>query len=238
MHLPFEEQDYEITEGWFYSDEEKAIHGFTTHGAIDFKLERGTPVLAAAEGLAVSSYFSYLLKKEGKPLLYNDKPMGFGLGYFVQIYHSQQDLFTTYAHLERVADEIKFHASRGHGDYIWPVGHKVDPSKLPRYRWGTKVERGQVVGYVGDSGITWGYVDYPRRPDPEKFPSWDEVHLHFEVFRRVGVRKKKKMFDPYGIQGKTEDYPDSYKKGKGMGAKGAILWALDEKGLPKLGLRK
>lgn len=231
LYLPFKEQSYRISEGWDYSEEEEAIHGFEGHGAIDFELPRETPVLAAAEGWAIASYFGYPLKKEGQPVLYQGKPVGFGLGYFVQIYHPQAKLYTIYGHLEQVADAIKFHAPRGRGGYLWPVGHKIAPEKLASHRLATSVKRGQAIGLVGDSGITWGYSDFPKRPDPEHYPSWDEVHLHFEVFARVGSRQRKKFFDPFGIKSTAQDYPDSHKSGTKLGEKSPVLWILGEDGL-------
>lgn len=232
LTLPFSKKIYKITEGWHYSNDEKAIHGFSGHGAIDFALPRNTPVLAATDGWAIASYSWRLLKKEGRVLLYNGKPVGFGLGYFVQIYNPQAKLYTAYGHLREISPVIKFHAPRKLGNCLWPVGHKIDSENLSQYKLATRVKRGQVIGYVGDSGLTWGYEDYPVRPDYEKFPSWDEVHLHFEVFIRVGSKKIKKYFDPYGIKGRVGDYPDSFKKIKELGGKGTVLWVLGENNLP------
>ncbi len=231
LTLPFTKQYYKITEGWHYSEQEKSIHGFVGHAAVDFALKRGTPVLAAADGIAISSYLSFPVKNEdGSPRLYQGKPVGYGFGYFVQVYHPENGLYTAYGHLEKVAENIKFFKPRKMGEKLWPVGHKLDPnsSNYP----GTLVKRGEVIGFSGDSGLTWGYSDYPKRPDPSQFPSWDEEHLHFEVFERYGSRKKKRYFDPYGIKGEELDYPDSYKPGKPMGEQGPILWILENE-LPK-----
>ncbi len=231
--LPFKKQKYQITEGWHYSEGEKAVHGFSGHGAIDFALPRGAEVLAAADGFAMASYFGYPLKKDGKPKLHKGKPVGFGLGYFVQIYHPGQDLFTTYAHLESIDPKIPFYKPRKKGDHLFPFGHKIDPKREDYHTFTVKVKKGEVLGFVGDSGITWGYADYPKRPSPKQFPSWDEVHLHFEVFQRVGSRKVKKYFDPFGIKGGPKDYPDSFKKGSALGEKSPLLWVLDKNGLPQ-----
>lgn len=230
LTLPFKKQQYHITEGWRYSDQEKSIHGMNIHGGIDFELPRFAPVLAAADGWATSSYFWYELKNnDGTPRLYKDKPIANTFGLFVQIYHPEVDYYTAYAHLEDIAPEIKFHKPVKRGERFWPIGHKINPQKLPKYPGATKVKRGQTIGYVGDRGLTWGYSDYPKRPDPNKFPSWDEVHLHFEVFIRKGTRKLKKYFDPYDIKGKAGDYPDSFKS-REMETEGPVLWMLDENG--------
>lgn len=230
--LPFKKQLYKVTEGWRYSEHEKAIHGFTGHAGIDFELPRGTEIFAAADGWTISSYFNFIILKDGKPLLYQEKEIGLGLGNFVQIYHHESGLYTAYGHLETIDKVIPFHKPRKVGTHFWPIGHKINPNKLVDYSKAVFIKRGQSIGRVGDSGLTLGYYDYPTRPDPEQYPSWDEVHLHFEVFSRIGGKKIKKYLDPYGIKGGVEDYPDSSKQGTKLGEKSSVLWILDNHELP------
>lgn len=232
LHLPFQKHKYRVTEGWRYSEEEQAIHDFKGHGAVDFALPRGTPVYDATNGIAISSYSCRLIKRQSKLARYKGKLVGVGLGYFVQIYHPSRKLYTAYGHLQKIAPGIAFHHPHERGHVLWPVGHKVKPAALKSYAFAAKVKKGQLIGFVGDSGLTWGYNDYLARPDPKRFPSWDEVHLHFEVFVRVGSRGKKKYFDPYGIKGVFKDYPDSYRKGARF-IQNKTLWLLDEHHRPK-----
>ncbi len=224
LSLPFTLQSYQITEGWMYSEHETSIHGFKNHHAIDFSLPRNSHVLAAADGIAISSYLYFLVKKEGRVVDYQGKPVGFGLGRFIQIYHPQNGLYTVYGHLEKINPQIPFFTPRKFADKLWPVGHKIKPNKLIADKKGLEVKTGDLIGYVGDSGLTWGYQDFPERPDPKKFPSWDETHLHFEVAQRHGSKWAKRLFDPFGIKGKTEDYPDSLKPDKPIGTQGPVLW--------------
>jgi murein DD-endopeptidase MepM/ murein hydrolase activator NlpD len=235
LYLPFKKQKYRVSEGWYYSQEEHAIHGYTGHAAIDFDLPRGTEVLATADGWAVSSYMWLEVKNEdGSKRKLDGKVVSNSYGYFVQIYHPESGLYTVYAHLEKVGPKIKFRNPTKRGEKLWPVGHKVKPEKLPNYPFAVWVKRGDVIGFVGDSGLTLGYQDFPNRPDPEKFPSWDTTHIHFEVFERVGSKGKKKHHEPYGIKGHSPDeYPDSFKKGQPLGQKSEVLWVLGEDGLPQ-----
>lgn len=236
LYLPFKESNYRITEGWHYSEEEKNIHGSSGHGGIDFAFPRGTEVLVAADGWAISSYFCRLLKNEdGTPRIYLGKEVSMGLGYFVQIYHPQVGLYSTYGHMNKIVDEIPFHKPVKRGSTLWPVGHKIKPEDLPKYKFAKFIRKGTVVGYVGDSGLTWGYQDYPQRPNPDNYPSWDETHLHFEVFSRVGSRRNKKYFDPFGIKSDFNNYPDSDRLNnrKNMGTKSSILWLLNQEDMPK-----
>jgi murein DD-endopeptidase MepM/ murein hydrolase activator NlpD len=229
LYLPFEKQKYKITEGWNYSDQEKSIHGIVGHGGIDFAIPKGTPVLAPADGIAISSYFSYPLLKNGKSVKYNQKQVFYGLGFFVQIYHPDHSFYTSYGHLEKISPEIKFHYPRKLGNNFWPVGNKISPEKLVNYPFATKVKKGQVIGYVGNSGLGLGNIGYP---DYKNYKSWDEVHLHFEIFMRYGSKKRKKYFDPYGIKEKFDKYTDSNRKGFKLGQKGFNFWILNNQGKP------
>jgi murein DD-endopeptidase MepM/ murein hydrolase activator NlpD len=236
LYLPLKRTDYQITEGWRYSEEEKNIHGVSGHGGIDFSVPRGTEVLSAADGWAIASYYWKSLKnQDGSQRTLKDKEIGMGLGYFVQIYHPQENLYTSYGHLDRVSEEIPFHRPIERNGVFWPVGHKVKPENLPHYKYAKFVKTGEVIGFVGDSGLTWGYRDYPQRPDPNKYPSWDGIHLHFEVFNRVGSRGNKKYFDPFGIKSNFNDYPDSDRLNnrKNMGTKSFVLWLIDQEGMPQ-----
>lgn len=239
LTLPFEKKNYQITEGWNYSEKEKEITGFTGHGGIDFELAFGSTILAAADGWAISSYMNFPIKDEkGQVKLYQGKPLGFGYGYFVQIFHPKEvtgteiPLYTTYGHLLTITG-VPFHKPRKTGDSWWPVGNKVSPDLYPLYHHARYIKSGQVIGYSGFSGLTWGYDDYPNIPDPKFYPSWDKPHLHFEVATRVGYKKKKRFFDPYGIKSQAQDYPDSSKKGQEIGSKSPNLWILDDELMPK-----
>lgn len=223
LYLPFSSETpfEEITEGWLYSAAEQAVHGYKTHYAVDFKAPLGTPVYAAADGLSVaSSHFVYLQR------FHEEKQVGFGLGNFVQIWHPEAKLFTQYGHLERSADI----------PYLNPVpkGDGWDP--VPAYRHlsgeilakAKPVKRGDLIGWVGDSGCSWGYKEMPGqpRPDPQQFPSWDETHLHFEVFDRDAEGKKQTRLDPFDIYSQAEAY-----KGLKPGLKG--LWVVYQEGRPQ-----
>lgn len=217
--LPFSEgTKFTITEGWYYSDQEKAIHGYETHYAVDFATDRGTPVVAAADGLALASFHSAWAKKE-----HQGKKVGFGLGRFVQIWHPEAKLYTMYAHLEKIADGIPYVVPIKQGEMWNPtvVNQTVD-KVIAQCK---PVKKGQVIGYVGDTGLAWGYEETPTmRPDPKQFFSWDETHLHFEVYDRDDRGIKKNRYDPFGVYGKADAYTALYKGG---------LWLLTKNNQPR-----
>ncbi len=111
---PLEGRRHNISEGWFYTPSERKIHHQTNHRAIDFAVPHGTPVYAAAEGLAVAFYHRFVpTYSDGRPMLYNGMPFGNGYGNAVQIYHPEEvsgvhgGRYTQYGHLSRFAPGIR-----------------------------------------------------------------------------------------------------------------------------------
>ena len=203
LGLPFTARRFFVEEGWLYSRGERAIHHLTTHRGIDFRLKPGTPVVSSADGYAVASYQHSLRYYRNKVLAYRNKPVGFGYGYLIVVYHPSLKKFTLYGHLSRVSTGLKFVRPVGK----WPSHRtavlRMGPAQLLR---GSKVRAGQLLGWSGDSGCTWGYKDYPSRPDRRTKPSWDGPHLHFEVFFGHGGGKRK-YYDPFGLYGGHSGYP-------------------------------
>lgn len=222
LSLPLKQgTTFKITEGWLYSPQERSIHGRKKHYGIDFASERGSPVLAAADGYAISSYHT---KVSGK---WRGKLIGLGLGHFVQIWHPEYKVFTCYGHLSKIEKRIPYFkpVQTYEGAYVsWqptiyePIEKLVKKSKF--------VKRGEVIGYMGDSGLCWGYSESPvHRPNPNKYPSWDEVHLHFEVYQRDKEGRKVKWFDPFGLNKNHKYYQKLKSSPKG-------LWLLDKNKKP------
>ncbi len=121
-----------IATGFNYTKQEQSVHGVERHGAIDFDVPRGTPILAAADGYALCSYGELQLRmNDGSPRLLSleaaqqgnprnadlqlpagasetdELPIFFG-SYVVQIWH-ERGRYTQYAHLDGVAAEIPYH---------------------------------------------------------------------------------------------------------------------------------
>jgi len=233
LSLPFNQgTKFKITEGRRYSEEEKAIHGYSLHYGIDYALERNSPILAPADGVAIASFHLAFASKLGGSAVWNadearqyqGKFVGFGLGNFVQLWCQEQKVYVQLTHLERVAESIPFYkpTKRGNG---W------DPTVLYQsveqiIKVGKPVKRGDVLGFAGDSGCSWGYLEEPgkSRPASKQYPSWDEVHVHLEVFQRGQGYGKKMRFDPYGLDDQAPAYqqPDSKKPG--------FLWLTDPDG--------
>lgn len=222
LSIPLKGPNATIGEGWKYSEEEKSIHGFANHNAIDFEAPRNTPVYAAADGYAISSFHSAPLVR-----IHQWKgPLGFGLGNFVQMWHPELGVYTSYSHLERVNTKVV--------PYIEPKCGETscDPQVVYQspddiVKVAKFVKRGELIGWVGDTGLGWGYVDKPGvRPDPKQFPSWDHTHLHFEVYDRDPVRfLKQNRYDPYGWYGELAQYQTGKMSPN-------ALWKVDTKGRP------
>ena len=213
----------EMTESWVYSAAERSIHGYTNHGGIDFAAPRGTPVYAAADGYALSSSHFVPLAKE-----YNGKsPLGFGLGEFVQIWHPDQGVYTSYSHLSKVSSDIPyFKPECDNTGYCDPkVIYASTDDIMDKAKF---IKRGTLIGYVGDTGLSWGYTEQPRKVRSyTKFPSWDETHLHFEMYTRDPVKfTKANRYDLFGIYGRLSQYTASSYTGA------EALWKLDSNNKP------
>lgn len=222
-----------VTEGWKYRRELEVHKTPAIHSAVDCQAKRGTPVRAAADGWAVASYHTSFL-----PDLYKGKKLGYGLGWFVEVMHPLQDrdVFTTYNHLDHLAEGIPFfEPSEKDGLFVPDVVYEPFRKVLAEgFRSGDKilkpvfVRRGQIIGYVGDSGLSWGYPEsWKRARDYKTEISWDPAgpHLHFEVFTRNEKGLKALRWDPFGLY--TTD--EAYKSGK-PGPNG--LFILNKKGKP------
>jgi len=186
LALPFSKDiPLDITEGWIYSDQERSIHGISSHRAIDFAMPEGTPIYAAASGYAVSAtQISYLDRT------YQGKKIGYSRGNFVEIWHPEQKVLTRYLHLSHIQEDI-------------PYGQEIENT-------GKFVRQGELIGWSGSTGLAWGCDEAPNPTGDEnkKCPTWDEDHLHFEVFRRNSEGKKDLRFDPFEIYKDYTHYKD------------------------------
>lgn len=215
LTMPFEKRcpGMKVTEGWLYSPHERSIHGSDVHYGIDFACPRNTPIVAMADGYAIRSYHSVMQDR-----VYQGKGIGFGLGEFVQIWHPSQGVYTVYAHMEKAADTINYVETKQVSEDFWnPVGIYKSTDEIMKVA--TPVKRGDIIGYVGDSGLQWGYNEtfqpphHVQRPNPATNPSWDETHLHIEVYTRLADGSAKdKRFDPFDLYGQVRPEYNPYKK--------------------------
>lgn len=222
LTLPFKSELCKIGGGWFYRQKDLVakIGGFNRHSGIDFVLKRGTPILVAAPGWAVASYHHFLFRNREdrrRFIRYRGRLMGMGQGNFVIIYHPKRGCFTQYGHLERANPMIPFYKPEKKRGLVQPPVKKFQPRFFNK-RNARRVKRGEIIGWVGDSGIIGG---------------WDEPHLHFEVYRyrdKEGRKPKDSYLDPYDIYKTAKYYPwPGHKRPLGDNH----LWVLGKDRLPK-----
>jgi murein DD-endopeptidase MepM/ murein hydrolase activator NlpD len=272
--------DFQISEGFVYTKEERDISGNYFHKGIDFACPYGTPIYAAASGYTVASYFRFtnFNKRLRTPRLYKNKPLGNGMGYFIQIYHPEEicgikgGRITQYGHLSKFADgiytrKLKWdHRNweervRRHNKklkkkklsekeleekikeikrlirkYPWVkkqygFNYEDDINKKEAYLWTPKelkglyengskyvtwVNQGDLIGYVGTSGILHGKLHYREnvtKPNVKPFDIWDETHLHFvEANRDWETGRKIEIRDPFDLYLSKEHYKAPFKK--------------------------
>ncbi len=249
LTLPFRKADivkkgqntppYSITEGWTYSAEElKISKADPLHAAVDFHVPYGTPVVAPADGYAVSSYFTYkVTDKDDKQVEYQGKPLHMGLGYFVRIYVPSVNRVIEMGHLSDIDEAIPF-SPPIRSEYGWePTNHRMSFDEWVNSPAAVFVKKGTVLGKTGYSGLTWGYDDYvagATRPvviDPAVNKSWDEPHIHFEEFYFHQVTNEMGwQRDPFAVYDTYDKYPapgNSNKMGKDP------LFLLNAQGQPK-----
>ena len=139
LTLPLK-NDFQITEGYIYSEEERSVHRRYFHKGIDYACPYGTPVYASASGYAVAGYHRFTDVKEDRTLkLYQGLPMGNGLGYFIQIYHPYSvckvkgGRITQYGHLSKFAKGFRIKTFRPISiDFGYEIEKKNNTKKANR----------------------------------------------------------------------------------------------------------
>ena len=124
-----------IVNGWHYSYPANPIG--ILHNGIDYEATYDQVVVAAADGIAMTS---------------SQYASGSGYGRFVLIRHNETDpstglnYFTLYAHINRAAPDIKEYSQ--------------DERRNTNYDEWTSVQRGQLIGYVGHEDTSWVHLHF------------------------------------------------------------------------------
>ena len=202
---------YVISAGWEYEPKEIAIHGIKAHEAIDFRVPRGTPVHAAADGWAIATFEETSLRcADGSSRRYRGKTVWYGGGLLIQVWHGR-GRYTQYLHLERVNAGIPLSSPihRADGSVVPNIrALRAAVSGYPRMRTARYVRRGDVIGYVGCTGLGWGAPTYTSWRRGVAYRSWDKPHLHFTVLgRRAPRTREAQRVDPFGVYGRASRYP-------------------------------
>lgn len=213
-----------------YSTIEKEFHGHEIHGGVDFELPFGTPLLAATDGWAIASYgFSWVYEKQDDKteqlrLVRGDKVSG-SIGLFVQLYNPELNIYVQYGHLSTVGNDIPYKEPQfipEREEYI-PQGYRVMPEVYTQPGYAKWVKAGDIVGYVGVSGIALGKADSPDQVE-NKREIWDDTHAHIQVFVRAEDQQSAQSIDTYGIYGTADMYPDDTRPEIQPQRKHAALW--------------
>jgi murein DD-endopeptidase MepM/ murein hydrolase activator NlpD len=206
-----------ISQGWFYGPPEDSVHpGILTHFAVDFPAKWGTPIYSPANGVAVASYHTYdMIDAQGRTI-------GYGLGLFIQMWHEQAKVYTSYAHLSGINNELIPYIAPTLENGSWQPRNAIYMPIADFRKIAKPVKKGDLIGYIGYTGLRLGYAETPANPpmvDPAKDKTWDPAgaHLHWEVYTRTpdGL-KKDKRYDPFGIYGTQEKYGDVFTKAMGL----------------------
>lgn len=208
---------HKISQGWFYSPGEKRIHPDTpTHHAVDFLAKWGTSIYAPADGLAVASYHLFdMIDSKGRTI-------GYGLGLFIAIWHEGAGVYTSYAHLSGINNELIPYIAPVLENGSWQPRNAIY-LPIEQFKMGAKpVKKGDLIGYIGYTGLRLGYDETPANPptvDPAKDYTWDPAgaHLHWEVYSRTeDGSQKNKRYDPFGLYAERKAYRYVFQRAMGL----------------------
>lgn len=201
------------------------MHWLKQHSAIDYSLPYGADVLAPTEWYIIASYHNAFLKEKWYFRLYQWVKMHYWLWWYVQIWNPKNNVFVVLWHLSSIDSLIPVSApiptpgkngAVNRRDPTWVTSNTdiiqqmIDDTKVHPILW--YVKRWQRIGTVWVSGLEWDdnmitSAPVPREPEYPQTLSWDEPHIHFEVFTVVDW--KKQLIDPYNMYRDFIWYPDS-----------------------------
>jgi hypothetical protein len=270
LKLPFRERDARLslydTQGWLTSPDELAIDDEVNgdwHAANDLELVTtpdygyGLPIVAAASGRA---YFSYqYISGSWTDSAGKTHQVGWGAGLFVEVRHAKDEpgnagWVTQYVHLSRIAPGIPYLPptavpdpnDSAHPDWR-PTGILQDDDTL--WNAGVPVRQGQVIGYMGDTGIGLDWKDNfdvttgkvtPRNRVVLK--PWDPPQLHFQLYQGRVNGTKQNIVDPFGLYAQVcpgewhafQPHQNPYGQVPGfMRAASSTAWVTDRFGRPE-----
>jgi hypothetical protein len=187
-----------VSSGWYIAEDELGVIGEDFHEGLDFDgVPCQTPILAVADGWAVASYQSGIARGGQAPFNPADPSnpetdwrdpvsgregwLGFA-GLFVELQTNVQvpgfqNAVAQYFHLSAVNPRITWLDPVREPDTITWNGKRVEnwfpapvrQSQADIRRIATPVKRGDVIGWIGDTGINFGYND---RFDPAHHVVW------------------------------------------------------------------
>ena len=202
----------EISEGWIYSAEEAAVYGgYADHHAVDFSVPFATPVLAAADGLALASFEEVRIRYPGNtPRTRNGEPIFWGYGLFVVVLHDN-GLITCYCHLHRISpvlwNEAYLEPTRYPTGDVIPALMSLGVRDFKKTHTAVRVHRGETIGLSGITGMGVGRPTYMDWLQKRLYRSNDEEHVHFAVCTPPVLDASTTYIDSFGIQGYGSVYP-------------------------------
>lgn len=205
-----------ISGGWTLALDEEAIIGPAGHEAFDLDGVIGTPVVAMFDGWAIGSFQSGVIRGAvapplEAPLINEDwtSPQGrsgyLGLGgrlvevysdltlpgmgrVTAQYFHLDQINFRTVTYITPERATPRRSLTTGEEIPIWYPGGIVQP-QAELIKIAKRVRAGDIIGWIGDTGINFGYSDdfdpltgEVRQRNRDELPSWDPPQVHVQCY--------------------------------------------------------
>ena len=198
---------YSITEGFVYSTAEQAIHWNKYHWSVDYALPFWTPVYAPTDWYIVASYHDEMLNR-----FVNGQQVHYGWGWHVVIFSPSDEKIILLWHLSSLEGSIpidfpvaKLNKNMKVVKYISNIANLSKQWLLEKFwkNW-KRVKKWDLIGTVWNSGLgLWidfvSPYDVPYYPEIHSQNSWDEPHIHMEVYYKKNIFSKKNKIDPYWI---------------------------------------
>ena len=218
ISLPFSSDmwnKYSITEGFYYSQAEQQIHGQKYHWWIDYSLPYGSPIYSPVDWYILASYHDEMLNK-----FFWSQQIHYGWWRHVVIFSPEDEKIVLIAHMSSIEKSIPidFPTARLNKNmkvikYVSNIANMSKSSLLEKFWnfWAKKIKKWDFIWTVGTSGLgLWEkFVDpynVPYYPEVFYEKSWDEPHIHMEVYYKNNIFSKKNKIDPYGIYKNMDSY--------------------------------
>lgn len=203
-----------ISQGWSYTPKEMAIHGVKEHRAIDFAVPECTAVYAPISGWAIATFGEVLRKNpDGSIRQYNGKKVYYGSGLMIQIYNDTYG-YCQLMHLEEINTVIPFYEPLIKNYQIITASElRALPQSFGKNITAYKLKAGELVGFVGRTGLGWGSPTYKKWSMELPYNSWDIFHLHLTLFknRNEQTGDPENHYDPFGLYKTAPSYPATQK---------------------------
>lgn len=236
LNLPFskheltkqlQEHPHEDFLGWLYNITEWyvynvwGLHWYKLHAGVDYHLPYWSNIYAPCNWFVTSGYNFQRATNDEWVIREKDwQNISYWLGYCVQIYHPQTQLFFLFWHLSYIARQIPFQEPFLCKDDFWNSMYSAEwlrisleeKQAINGLKWRRKITRGQFIWQVGLTGLQVedsfpDKIEKPRDTIGYSDFMYTLPHIHFQAFTRDEKWNRQTPLDPYDLYDFSSVYP-------------------------------